>query len=149
MTTCADTMRQITSNVFDEMLAMPTADFDTADAAFTEERIIAAIRISGAVDEIVVVETPQSTANIIGETMFDASADTLDPEEICDAVGEVVNMIGGNVKGIYEGESKLSLPCVSKGVGDPEEWVGEPAIAVTVSGQPLIVRWRDACVAKV
>ena len=149
MTTSADTMRQITSNVFDEMLAMPTTDFDTADAAFAEERIIAAIRISGAVEEIVVVETPQTTADIIGETMFDAPADELDPEEIRDAVGEVVNMIGGNVKGIYEGDSKLSLPCVSKGVGNPEDWVGAPAIAVTVSGQPLIIRWREACVAEV
>lgn len=149
MTTNAETMREITSNVFDEMLAMPTADYDAADSAFAEERIIAAIRISGAIEEIVVVETPFETANIIAETMYDASVNTLESEEIRDAVGEVVNMIGGNVKGLYEGESSLSLPCVSKGLGAPEEWVGAPVIAVTVAGRPLVVRWRDACVATV
>lgn len=138
------TMHQIISNVFDEMLAMPTQLTDAPAGDFETERVVASIRISGSVEELVVVEAPRATACLIGETMFAADPGTLDPAEIRDAVGEVVNMIGGNVKGLYEGESKLSLPCVSEELGSvPSEFGTGFSTCMYVSGLPLLVRWHD------
>ena len=138
------TMDQIISNVFDEMLTMPTESLDPTPDTFDQERVVASIRISGAADELIVVEAPVSTAKLIGETMFAADPGTLEEEEVLDAVGEIVNMIGGNVKGTYEGESQLSLPCVSETTGpcDVPQEVGERAY-VQVSGSPVLVRWQD------
>ncbi len=138
------TMDQIISNVFDEMLAMPTDSNPPADDVFEQQRIVASIQISGIVEELIVVEAPTETAHLIAQTMFDADPDSLEQDEINDAVGEVVNMIGGNVKGTYEGESTLSLPCVGEETGPPDE---DPTLCertiVNVSGQPILIRWRD------
>ena len=136
-------MGQIISTVFDEMLGMPTSPAGSDDGCCDQNRIIASIRISGSTEQLVVVEAPAATACLIGETMFDAEPGTLPEEEIQDAVGEVVNMIGGNVKGIYDGDSTLSLPCVSRENGRvTEPQAGERAY-VHVAGSPLLVRWHD------
>ncbi|MCA9084118.1 MAG: chemotaxis protein CheX [Planctomycetaceae bacterium] len=144
------TMCQIISNVFDDMLAMPTQVVDRPVSEFNTDRIVAAIRISGSVEEVVVVEAPTASASLIGETMFAADPGTLASEEICDAVGEVVNMIGGNVKGLYDGDSKLSLPCVSQESGVVDSGFGNgDTVCVNVSGHPVLVRWHDVTPAAV
>lgn len=142
------TMSQIISNVFDEMLQMPTTPV-VANEDMDQHRVVAAIRISGCTEELVVVEAPAATARLIGEIMFAADPGTLAGEEVRDAVGEVVNMIGGNVKGTYDGDSQLSLPCVCEdnGVHEPPE-EGE-RIYVNVAGQPLFVRWQDMALSAV
>ncbi|MEZ6063439.1 MAG: chemotaxis protein CheX [Planctomycetaceae bacterium] len=140
------TMRHIISNVFDEMLALPTQELGAPGDEFSNSRVVASIRISGAAEELIIVEAPSATASLIGETMFDAEPGTLADEEIRDAVGEVVNMIGGNVKGIHDGDSQLSLPCVSEECGAADDqWDGCELAAVSVSGLPLLVRWMDMC----
>jgi chemotaxis protein CheX len=39
----------------------------------------------------------------------------LDDEDVADAVGELANMIGGNIKGLMPGPSVLTLPVVASG----------------------------------
>ena len=144
------TMGQIISNVFDEMLEMGTEPMDATSEVFEQERVVACIRISGSTEQLVVVEAPMQTARLVGENMFAAEPGTLAEDEVRDAVGEVVNMIGGNVKGTYEGDSKLSLPCVSEesGPAPTDIAVGERT-AVNVSGQPILIRWQDLAPATV
>ncbi|MCA9058699.1 MAG: chemotaxis protein CheX [Planctomycetaceae bacterium] len=149
MTIDTSTMRQIISNVFDEMLGMPTAPLPDPCDDIVCERIVAAIRITGALDKQVVVEAPSQAAISIAETMFACSADELTEEEILDAVGEVVNMIGGNVKGMFEGDSKLSLPDVSEDNGPLNPPAGSEQAVTLVSGQPVLVWWQDLCAASV
>src|SRR6056297_15592 len=101
----ASTMNQILCNVFEEMLGMSTAVEQPRESDATQQRLLASIRITGAEDELMVLEAPLETAQRIAETMFAADPGTLPDEEVRDAVGEVVNMIGGNVKGTYTQES--------------------------------------------
>lgn len=147
MTIDLPTMRQIVSNVFDEMLGLPTCDADLPPETFDECRVVASIRIAGATDQVVVVEAPQATAQHVGESMFAAETGSLESEEIRDAVGEIVNMIGGNVKGIYDGESTLSLPCVSEEYSASQRSYGSAdgseRIVVKASGMPLLVHWHS------
>ncbi|HIE97595.1 MAG TPA: chemotaxis protein CheX [Fuerstia sp.] len=138
------TMNQFVSNVFDEMFGLPTEHLASAQFDVNQPRIVACIRISGVVEELIVVEAPVATACLISETMFDADPGTLEAEEIRDAIGEVVNIIGGNVKGMYEGESQLSLPCVSEETGTTEtESDGGVNMVFDVAGQPMLVRWQN------
>ena len=136
-------MQHIISNVFDSMLEMPTSPMDDGADYSETRRILAAIRITGAVNELIVVEAPVETACSIGETMFAADPGTLEEDEISDAVGEIVNMIGGNVKGMHEGDSLLSLPYVSEQDGPCNRFDPTESTWVQVGGSPLLVHWQD------
>jgi len=143
MATDLQSMQQIISSVFDSMLDMPTTPIDNGEKYSELRRILAAIRITGAINEQIVVEAPVETACAIGETMFAADPGTLADDEISDAVGEIVNMIGGNVKGMHEGDSLLSLPCVSEQEGYCDKFNPCEFTWVAVGGHPLLVHWQD------
>lgn len=136
------TMEQIVANVFDAMLGMPTSPMNNRPDCADEPRQVAAIRITGSISELIVVEAPLATAQAVGETMFAAEPGSLTDEEVSDAVGEVVNMIGGNVKGLHEGDSALSLPCVSTEDGPGDRFTPRESLWVDVNGLPLLVHWQ-------
>jgi chemotaxis protein CheX len=75
----------------------------------------ASIQITGAWNGAVVLTIPRDLAEACASTMFDSAPGTAKPEEIADAVGELVNMVGGNVKSLVEQPSQLSLPTVVDG----------------------------------
>ena len=54
----------------------------------------------------------------IASSMFMTEPDDLTDGEIGDAIGELVNILGGNVKGVLPGENSLSLPSVDQLDGD-------------------------------
>ncbi|MEZ6123598.1 MAG: chemotaxis protein CheX [Planctomycetaceae bacterium] len=137
-----ETMDQIIGSVFEEMLTM-SAEFTCEQVlAPGTQRVIASISISGEIDGIVVVEVPMDTAVLIAGTMFASPPEDLLEEEIHDAVGEIVNMLGGNVKGLSIGDSQLSLPCVSCDADSIEMEVPPTGTScVLVGGQPMKVSW--------
>lgn len=65
----------------------------------------------------VVVRISCALARTITETMFGMDPGEAASADIDDAVGEVANMIGGNVKSLVPGPSLLSLPAVV--IGEP------------------------------
>ncbi len=73
----------------------------------------AAVTVSGAWHGMVSVELPTGLAEEVTRRML-AVDETYD-EDVADAVGELVNMIGGNVKSLMPGPSVLSLPVVAAG----------------------------------
>jgi len=71
--------------------------------------------------------------------LVDSAAGTPD-EDVADAVGELVNMIGGNVKSLMPGPSVLSLPVVAAGrVARPSDSVEACRLDATWAGSPLVV----------
>jgi chemotaxis protein CheX len=73
----------------------------------------AAVTVTGGWEGMVVVELPTTVAEEVCRRMLGV-ADIHD-EDVADAVGELVNMIGGNVKSLMPGPSVLSLPVVAAG----------------------------------
>ena len=59
------------------------------------------------------VECPEQMARCIAGAMFEIEAEALSIEEVRDALGEVANMLGGNLKGMCPQSYQLSLPTVS------------------------------------
>jgi chemotaxis protein CheX len=141
------TMNQILCNVFEQMLGLTTEAEQPSLPDSLQKRLLASIRITGTEEELMVLETPLPTAQLIAETMFAAEPGTLSDEEVRDAVGEIVNMIGGNVKGTYTHESVLSLPCVWSEPGevpvDASEFCEAYAIHFAVEGCPVLIRWTE------
>lgn len=140
----AQILQQVVSDVCSGMLGLDMVPSDQSCCDETDA-LSAVIRISGGWDSLVQVLAPRATARVIASTMFATDVDCLSEEEIRDAVGEIVNMVGGNLKGIVEGESSLSLPCVGEASGETP--FGSDFTGITVAhrcqGDPLIVRLLD------
>ena len=102
----------------------------------------AAVTVSGEWHGMISVELPTGLAEQVTRRMLMVPDDepvTLD-EDVADAVGELVNMIGGNVKSLMPGPSVLSLPVVAAGrVARPSDAVEVCRLGASWGGSPLLV----------
>lgn len=90
----------------------------------TENWIRSKIEITGEEHCFVQVSADPKMASRIASTMFETPEDEVDPSEVGDALCEVVNVIGGNIKGAIDRNCDLSLPSVD----DAEPVVTENSI---------------------
>lgn len=74
----------------------------------------AAVTVSGAWAGQVTVELSAAAAVAVTGVML--ATEDVGAEDVTDAVGELVNMVGGNVKSLIDGPGRLSLPVVAAGV---------------------------------
>ena len=96
------------------------------------------VSISGESNAIVTVDCSEELATRIGAAMFDTDAEELTPEEVEDALGEIANIIGGNIKALLPGPSKLGLPQIDQRVTSrPPRTLVQRAFDCT--GQPIVV----------
>lgn len=128
----------------DMFASMLGIEFDTTPVAPIsrwEESVKASIGISGDWSAKISIILTNSLATRIACAMFGMEEDEITSEEIFDAVGELVNVIGGNTKGIVNGDCSLTLPEVSTFDGQKSE----PTISLTYlnDGQPMNVQLFD------
>ncbi|WP_183094873.1 chemotaxis protein CheX [Nocardioides stalactiti] len=108
-----------------------------------------AVSVTGEWQGAVTVELADDVAVAISRVMLDVDpSESLNDDDVADAVGELVNMIGGNVKSLMPGPSALSLPAVAAGravfPSDAHEvarldllWTNQPVrITVHTPGSP-------------
>jgi chemotaxis protein CheX len=108
---------------------------------------VGCVTVSGAWQGSVLLACPARLARMAASAMFDRPADALDDQEVADALGELTNMVGGNIKSLIPGPSRLSMPAVTAG-GSLTVRVPGAALLGTVSlacdGLPLTVSvWRE------
>ncbi|HWJ07885.1 MAG TPA: chemotaxis protein CheX [Nocardioides sp.] len=76
----------------------------------------AATTVSGAWQGVVTVELDETVAHALAARMLAIpDATEVGDGDVADAVGELVNMVGGNIKSLMPGPSVLSLPAVAAG----------------------------------
>jgi chemotaxis protein CheX len=73
------------------------------------------VAVTGRWQGWVLLACPTRLARAAAAAMFDLPAEKLTDDEVADAVGELTNMIGGNIKGLLPGPSHLSMPAVTVG----------------------------------
>lgn len=76
-------------------------------------------------------------AERISEALFDLPKGSASFGEVRDAMGEVANIVGGNVKGVLEAESLLGLPRTSRGVVDVDAPAARNQLWLESEGHPL------------
>lgn len=128
---------RMANDLFSAMLGMPFNPEPQESTDLSSREVQATIRISGDWDaEFHVLASHELAGHIAGD-MFGTSASELSKDEILDALGEIVNVIGGNAKGIVDQDCNLSLPCVGRFLGEL------PASALTLDfdldGMPLTI----------
>jgi chemotaxis protein CheX len=105
------------------------------------------VQISGTWNGTVAIGFSRRAARQAAAAMFGLDGSELGDDEVADAVGELVNVVGGNLKGLLPPPASLSLPSVCEadpttlGTGATElvsevqfDWCDEPV---------AVVIWRD------
>jgi chemotaxis protein CheX len=102
---------QIVEHVFETMLAMEVKAVD-APGLRDGELITAAISLSGTWKGAVLMECGLPEAFLFTSRMIGIEQPTSLTDDVRDALGELANMIGGNLKSVLPGGVSLSLPTV-------------------------------------
>jgi chemotaxis protein CheX len=86
-----------------------------AEAIDAGVRVTANVAITGGWNGNVSIILPLAGAVRAAADMFGMAEDELDDDLVNDAVGELANIAGGNIKGMIEEATKLGLPTVVRG----------------------------------
>lgn len=84
---------------------------------FREGDIWSTVVIQGENECGVMLCCSEALARRMTGQMLGMAAEEISLEDTFDAIGEMVNIVGGNLKELVPGATGLSLPCVSKGNG--------------------------------
>ncbi|MDX6204731.1 MAG: chemotaxis protein CheX [Frankiales bacterium] len=106
----------IAQDVWASFLAVHIVRIPVDDALAGRPSIVGAVRVTDAWFGAVVLEMTPGLARSVAATMFGSTPDVVTDAEVVDALGELTNMIGGNVKSLLPAPSQLSLPMVSESV---------------------------------
>lgn len=108
------------TEVFDTMLSMPVETLDAAErVSLPGECLVGSVGFGGAVAGMICMHITEAfsrevTASMLGVKVHEVSGD----DDINDAIGEVTNMIAGNVKSLLSsatGSCSLSIPSIARG----------------------------------
>lgn len=123
----------ITENVWTGFLEIPLS---RAEGTPPVCDCAASIRIEGAWNGSVVVACSRGLAQRLAEAMFLADDQEVREALRADALCEIANIIGGNVKSLLPSPSRLGLPRYHTGWHPP---VGAMPVAFSSDGEPLHV----------
>lgn len=73
------------------------------------------VSVSGGWNGSIALAFPAHLAAAVAGAMFGMGPDEVTDEEVGDAIGELANIIGGNIKGMVDEPCQLSLPVVAFG----------------------------------
>ena len=100
--------------------AIWTCTLGTADAPTQSPEVAAAgpwlragVGITGGWDGVVTVECSRSAAVTATSYMLALDAALVAEADVCDALGELANVVGGGVKSLLPARNRLTLPVVA------------------------------------
>jgi chemotaxis protein CheX len=112
----AEQVVEITRDVWGSFLSMELEPAPAGDAEpLGGQTLTGVVHISGDWQGTVFLEVTAAHAQAGAEAMFAADPGSLSADEVSDALGELTNMVGGNIKGLLPAPNKLSLPSVAGG----------------------------------
>lgn len=145
-------LESITDNVWNTTLGLPVVPaFDLPAVDETDGALAGAIDIDGAWRGGVTLSCPHGLAQLVARVIFglddDGAADPT-PTQMADALAELTNMTGGNLKALLPEPCVLSLPHIStpaEARRHPGTLVAEAAFEC--AGEPFVVRVYEESVA--
>ena len=107
------------NDVFDTMLSMELEQFEAdSQVDVGDSRIVGSVSFAGKALGTVRIHLSTDFAGIITSAMLDMESDEIEDEEVTDVVGELSNMIGGNLKSRFCDSGltcAISIPSITKG----------------------------------
>ena len=113
----AEQITEIAQEVWESFLGLTLLPHPLgADApALTGRHMTGCVAVSGEWTGSVFLSCDLEVAAAAAEAMFAAEPGSLSPDEVSDALGELTNMVGGNVKSLLPAPSRLSVPTIAVG----------------------------------
>jgi chemotaxis protein CheX len=102
----------VTNNVFQTMLGVE-ATLDGDSDRSESDPITGCVQITGEWKGAVMVQTSRDFSSDAACKMLSMKSDDVELIDRQEALAELTNMIGGNIKGLMPGPSSLSLPSVT------------------------------------
>lgn len=126
-----DQIHELTESIWETMLGLAVARCEVEETATNgDPSMTGCVQITGAWEGAVTLDCSLDFARRAAEIMFDLEPQAADFEEIKDALGELANMLGGNLKSLLPGPAHLSLPAITEGSD----------YSVTVQGSELVTQ---------
>ncbi|MEV6931079.1 chemotaxis protein CheX [Dactylosporangium sp. NPDC051485] len=125
---------EIVNEVWDAYLQQPEATAVEDPQAPHPRAITAAVSITGAWEGHVRVLVPPAAAGDITAIMLAMQAGEITDRDVTDAMGELINVVGGNIKNRGAQPAKLGLPVVAS---------GKMLFPATRETHRLAVSWQD------
>jgi chemotaxis protein CheX len=129
----------ITRDIWRALLDLPFESGGTPAAG--AGLVTGLVHVQGGWNGAVMLQCPRPLATALAAAMF-RGGDEPDEEEVRDALGELTNMVAGNVKALLPPPCSISLPTVALGSDYEVSVVGTlPDVAVTFTSgtHPLTV----------
>ncbi len=109
-----DDIVSISENVLGTMMQFDVSGTNLVDLP-EHDQVTGCVQISGEWTGAVLLRTTMDFATQAAANLLALPREEVQPEDRQDAMAELANMIGGNVKSILPGPSYLSLPSVAIG----------------------------------
>ena len=113
-------IREVTQSVWDLVLhlpAEPSAQHNLPRGGV--DLLSGSVHIKGSWNGTITLSCLPNLAQNAASAMYNAPAASLPAADVLDAVGELANMIGGNVRALLPEPCQLSLPSVGAAAGKP------------------------------
>lgn len=107
-----DDIVEITRTVWSSFLQLDLAVVPPEEAPLPGRVLSAALRLSGAWSGAVLLQCPEGHAAAAAAAMFAREPAQLSDGDARDAVGELANIVAGNIKSLLPAPCELSLPSV-------------------------------------
>ena len=117
----AEQIESMVEDLFTTMLGLEIAVANDKDILPEPGSIQASVHVTGSVNWEILTITSLRLAEDIACAMFDKDVDDVTGDEAHDAIGEVANIIGGNIKGLANSPCELTMPVVTAAKDIPED----------------------------
>ncbi len=114
MSTDKPDLLSATKEIFDSMLGLNLQPLNGQSLPQEPDRVTASIGLSGGWNGAVVFECSRQTACMLAGAMLQIEFDECD-SDVKDVIGEITNMVAGNVSRFLSGSPALSPPCIVEG----------------------------------
>ena len=109
----------ITQNIWESILGLEiqrSRDVAPLTQTTRERSLTGCVQLAGAWEGSVFLYCSAALAGEVAATMFGTSPETLRSGDVEDALGELTNMVAGNLKIVLPRPCQLSLPAVVEGI---------------------------------
>lgn len=106
-----------------------------------DARVTCLVHLDGAFQGAVMIQCPETLGSLLTAAMLQTDG-TPNTADMTDALGEIANVLAGNIKALLAQPSSISLPAVAFGPSYEIGVVGATAIAgvsFVCEGHPLVV----------
>ncbi len=142
----ADDVRAVTGDVWEACLASHGDPLQEGTGEPVDGPVVRAlVHIAGEWSGAITLEMSLATAEVVARVLLDV--EDVEPWEVADAVGELVNIVGGNLKSLLPTASRLSLPRVTQVAGSddlegdlPDHAVEHCRVDLGWGSRPVLVR---------